>query len=420
MAHPRARAFTGPEVGPARARSARVAVSTLFFVTGALVASYVPRLPEIRDHLALTNAELGTAVAALPIGGLLVGGFAGAVISRFGSGRVGVVAGVGAALAIASIGLATSWASLALAFLVYGMFDAATDAAQNSHGVGLQRVYGRSILQGIHAMWSVGGLAAGAVGALAASAGVPVAVHLGALALALIIALVAVAPRFLPRSIADTRGADEAEAPPIRPAALPRLLRVLAPIALLGILCIFAGNGVTTWSAIYLTDVLGQPVGVAGVAFVAFMAAMVIGRFTNDRWIDRWGPAWVVRAGGSICAAGFVAVVLAVPMASFELAIAGFAAVGYGSASMFPVMVLAAGSRPGIPAAHGIAISTWLVRLGLIVSPALIGITADATSLQVAMLLPLAAAIGIAVLAPVMTATPLGRRTTIVEAPVAR
>jgi fucose permease len=408
-----------PAVGRARARSARIAVSTLFFATGALVASYVPRLPEIRDHLALTNAELGTAIAALPIGGLLVGGFAGAVIGRFGSGRVGVIAGIGAALSIASIGLVTSWATLALAFLVYGMFDAASDAAQNSHGVGLQRVYGRSILQGIHGTWSVGGLAAAAVGALAASAGVPVAVHLGGLALAVIVALVAVAPRFLPRSVADTRGTDEADAPTIRPGSLPRLLRVLAPIALLGILCIFMGNGVTTWSAIYLTDDLGQPVGVAGAAFVAFMAAMVVGRFTNDRWVDRWGPTLVVRVGALVCTAGFVAVVLAVPLGSPGPAFLGFAAVGYGSASMFPVMVAAAGSRPGIPAAHGIAISTWLVRLGLVVSPPLIGVTADAFGLQVALLLPLAAAIAIAVLAPVLTATPRGRRTTLAEAPVA-
>jgi MFS family permease len=407
------------EVDPARARSARVAVSTLFFVSGALVASYLPRLPEIRDGLGLSNAELGTAVAALPVGGLLVGGFAGALIARFGSGRVGVVAGVAAAIAVASIGFATSWASLALAFLVYGMFDAAADASQNSHGVGLQRVYGRSILQGVHGVWSVGGLAAGAIGALAASAGVPVVVHLGVLALTLIVALVAVAPRFLPRSVADAPGGDPAGAPRLRPGSLPRLLRVLAPLALLGILCIFIESGATTWSAIYLTDDLGQPVGAAGTAFVAFMAAMVVGRFTNDRWVDRWGPTWVVRVGALICVAGCGAVVLAVPLASPWPAILGFGAVGYGSASMFPVMVAAAGSRPGIPAAHGIAISTWLVRLGLIVSPALIGVTADALSLQAAMLLPLAAAIVIAVAAPVLTATPLGRRTTVIEAPVA-
>ena len=181
---------------------------------------------------------------------------------------------------------------------------------------------------------------------------------------------------------------------------------------------IFLGNGVVTWSAIYLTDLLGEPVGVAGSAFVGFMGAMVIGRFTNDRWIDRWGPTWVVRVGAIVCAAGFVAVVLAVPLGSAVPAFVGFAAVGYGAASMFPVMVSVAGSRPGIPSAHGIAISTWLVRLGLIVSPTLIGVTADRFGLQVAMLLPLAAAIAIAVLTPILTATPLGARTTLVEAPV--
>ena len=156
----------------------------------------------------------------------------------------------------------------------------------------------------------------------------------------------------------------------------------------------------------------------AAAAFVGYMAAMVAGRFTNDRWIDRWGPTWVVLVGALICVAGMATAIAAVPLGASWPAFVGFAAVGYGSASMFPVMVGTAGTRPGIPAGHGIAISTWLVRLGLVISPALIGVTADALGLQVALLIPLAAGIAIAALAPVLTATPLGRRTTIAEAPV--
>ena len=76
-----------------RARAARFAVSTVFFVNGAFVATFLPRLPAIKDGLALTNAELGAAVAAMPVGGLLAGGFAGVLIARFGSGRVATVAG---------------------------------------------------------------------------------------------------------------------------------------------------------------------------------------------------------------------------------------------------------------------------------------------------------------------------------------
>jgi len=406
-----------PTVSPARARSARVAVSTLFFASGMLISSYLPRLPEIRDSLGLTNAELGAAIAGLPVGGLLAGGFAGVLIARFGSGRVGVIAGVGAALSVVAIGLAPSWPALALAFLVLGVFDSAMDASQNSHGVGVQRVYGRSILQGFHGMWAVGGLAAAALGALAASADIPVAVYLGVVGVAVAIGVVAVSGRFLPTSVADARGGDE-EAAPLRLRSLPWLLRVLAPIALLGILCILLQSAATTWSAIYLTDDLGEPAGVAAAAFVGYMAAMVAGRFTNDRWIDRWGPTWVVLAGSLICIAGMATVIAAVPLGAAWPAFLGFAAVGYGSASMFPVMVGAAGTRPGIPAGHGIAISTWLVRLGLVISPALIGITADAFGLQVAFLIPLAAGLVIAAFAPILTATPLGRRVTVAEAPV--
>jgi fucose permease len=148
------------------------------------------------------------------------------------------------------------------------------------------------------------------------------------------------------------------------------------------------------------------------------MAAMVLGRFTNDRWIDRWGPTWVVVVGASIAVAGLAAVIGAASLGSVWPAFVGFAAMGYGSASIFPVMVGAAGSRPGIPAGHGIAITTWLVRVGLVVSPALIGVASDAFGLQAALLIPLAAGIAIVAFAPVLTATPLGRRTTVVEAPV--
>ena len=47
-------------------------------------------------------------------------------------------------------GSPSSWATLALAFLVMGMFDATMDAAMNAHSIGVQRLYGRSILQRFH------------------------------------------------------------------------------------------------------------------------------------------------------------------------------------------------------------------------------------------------------------------------------
>jgi len=66
-------------------------------------------------------------------------------------------------------------------------------------------------------------------------------------------------------------------------------------------------------------------------------------------------------------------------------------------------MVATAGSRPGIPAGYGVALTSWMVRVGLIVAPALIGAAADALGLATALWIPAVVAVAIFVLAPVMT-----------------
>ena len=393
-----------PSIDAARARRARIAVSMLFFAHGAIAAAVFPRLPAIKDSLGLTNAELGIAVAGLPIGGLLAGGLAGVFIARAGSPRIAVVSGVGAAVALASIGLAWSWATLFAAYLVYGVFDATMDAAMNTHGLGVQRVYGRSILQRFHGMWSVGGMAAGAAGAIAAGLAIAVAPYLVVVAVALGATIVAAYRFLLPAAVADAHPETDGVADePVHLRHAGRLLRVLGPIAMLGILCIILQSAASIWGAVYLTDVLGMAAGIAGAGFVVFITAMAIGRLTNDRWVDRWGGTDVVRVGAVIAGAGVLAAMVADPLGVPILAFIGFAAIGYGSASFFPVMILAAGSRPGIPTGHAVALVAWLVRLGLIVAPTAIGLAADEAGLAVAFAIPLAAAILIGVFAVPLT-----------------
>ena len=388
---------------PRAARPARIAVSAMFFVNGAIMASILPRLPAIKDGLGLSNAELGAAVAAIPVGGLIAGGLVGTLIGRYGSDRVAMIAGTLAALTLLAVGTAGSWLALAGAALVLGMFDATMDASMNAHSLGVQRQYGRSILQGFHGMWSLGSMAAGAAGAIAAGLGVPVAIHLAFAAAALSVTAFLAGRRFLPAAVADAHHDDVTAAERIHVRNAPRLLRLLVPIALLGILCVVLQSAAATWSAVYLTDILRQPEGIAASAYVLYMAAMVVGRLTNDRWVDRWGATAVVRVGALIGAAGIALAIAAGPADLALLAFAGFALVGIGSSPMFPVMVGAAGTRPGIPVGHAVAIVAWLVRLGLVVAPALIGAAADAFGLGAALGVPLLAAVVIAVAAPHLT-----------------
>src|SRR5215218_4551242 len=409
------RSMTSP-VDFARARAARIAVSTLFFAHGAVAAAVLPRLPAIKDALRLTDGELGAAVAALAVGGLLAGGLAGTLIARAGSARVAVLSGIGAVVALASIGLASSWAMLAAAYLVLGMFDATMDAAMNAHSLGVQRVYRRSILQSFHGLWSVGGMVAGAAGALAAGLAIGVAPYLLVAAVVLGTAIVATSRFLLPGAEADAHPeTDGVTDEPVHVRHAARLLRVLGPIAMLGILTIVVQTTATVWSAVFLTDVLGTAAGIAGAGFVAFITAMAVGRLTNDRWIDRWGGTDVVRGGAVIAGAGVLTAMAASPLDAPALAFVGFAAIGYGSASMFPVMILAGGSRPGIPTGHAVALVAWLVRLGLVFAPTAIGLAADQAGLAVAFAIPLVAAVAIGVFAVPFTGA-IGRVRTRVPA----
>ncbi|MEA2613560.1 MAG: hypothetical protein QOI52_1519 [Chloroflexota bacterium] len=388
------------------ARRARIAVSALFLVNGALFANVLPRLPAIKGQLDLTNAAIGTAIAAMPIGGLLAGSVAGLLIVRYSSRRVTVSFGVVFGLLLGLIGLAPGWIALAASFLVLGILDAVMDAGMNAHGMLVQRVYGRSVLHGFHGWWGAGSLLGAATGAVAAVLDVPLFLHLEIVGILLAIVSLAAYRLLLRDPDADAEPllpatADAAAAPGRPDGAVPRafrLLRLLAPIALIGILGLMLEASASSWSTIYLTEVLGAAVGVGALGVVLYTAGMTVGRLTNDRWIDRWGDAAVARTFALVASLGLGLVIASGAWGGVPLAAFGFALVGLGAAPLFPVMISAAATVPGIPAGQGVALASWLARIGLAIAPTLVGVAADAVGLAAALIIPLVAGLVAAVI----------------------
>jgi MFS family permease len=391
--------------GPAaQARRARIAVSAVFLANGALFANIVPRYPQIKEALGLSNAALGTALGAGALGSLLGGLFAAAAIRRFRSSRTGVVGMLLMAGAFVLVAVAPAWWVLAAVFLVAGAADAIVDVAQNAHGLRVQRVYGRSIVNSFHGVWSIGAVLGGLMGSAAAGLRVPLTVHLG-VAGALLGAVVLVAYRFLLPGPEDAeRGAPQQGAPvPGRRAfAWPavRMLAALGALAAFGALVEDAGS---SWGALYLTDYLGAGAATAGLAFVALQVAMTAGRLLGDRAVDRFGQRTVTRAGGALAAAG-MGFALAWP--SVGSALAGFALAGLGTATLVPAAMHTADELSGLPHGSGLTIVSWLQRVGFLLSPPLVGLVADHSSLRVGLLSVVAAGLGTLVLGRVLLNRP--------------
>ena len=97
----------------AKDRRARVAVAALFLTNGALFANLLPRYPEIKADLHLSNAVYGVAIAAFSGGALVAGLAAAALIRRYRSARVAVVGSIGIAVFVFVAALAPSAVALA-------------------------------------------------------------------------------------------------------------------------------------------------------------------------------------------------------------------------------------------------------------------------------------------------------------------
>jgi MFS family permease len=399
-----------PGSGPQPAdRRARAAVAAMFLTNGALFANLVPRYPEIKAALGLDNATYGLAVAAFPAGAIIAGLGAGYVVRRLGSAQAAVAGTILTGLGVLAAGLSPSFGILILALLLGGAMDAVTDVAQNAHGLRVQRRYGRSIINGFHAVWSVGAVLGGSMAAGAIALGLPLGVHLG-ISTAIFATVALVALRFrLPGKDGDT--ADDA-ATGSRPetrlrgaAVSPRTLLILTALVLIAIGGTLAEDAGSSWAALYLSGTLGAPAALAATGFVALVGTQFVGRLLGDRMVDRFGQRMVARGGGVVIALGMG---LALAFPSVPGTIIGFAAVGLGSATLVPAAMHEADELPGLRAGTGLTIVSWLMRLGFLASPPLVGLVADAVGLRYGLLVVPLAGLLVVLLAGVLH----GRNTT--------
>lgn len=373
-----------PAVAP-HLRRARVGVSLIFFTNGIVLGGFAPRVPEIRANLGISYGTLGAAMAMWSIGALALGLFAAALMRRYGSARVATLAMLASAAAMLAAGAASHVWVFAAALFVVGVTDAWVDVAQNAHGLQVQKLYRRSILNSFHALWSIGAVTGGLIGGLFAGLGwaVPWQFTLS-LGIVIVVNLVAY-PLLLKKDVATPADVDEAAAESAVPQHTPltkipvRTWAVLVALTVIAIGGGWAEDAASTWSASYMQDQLLAGAGLAAFAFIAMQGCQFIGRLLGDGMVDRWGQRAVARAGGALVAVGMG---LALAFPSPWGTIVGFGAAGFGVATLIPGAMHAADEIPGLREGTGLTILSWLLRLAFLLSPPVVGAIADATSLR--------------------------------------
>ncbi|MFC1433574.1 MFS transporter [Streptacidiphilus sp. N1-3] len=370
---------------------ARRAVAAVFTVHGAVTGTFATRIPWIKDHLHLSSGQLGLALVAPAVGASLAMPLAGRIVHALGQrAAVRLLLTLWCA-SLALPALAPDLPVFALSLFLYGACAGMADVAMNAQGVEVEQRYGRSIMSGLHGMWSVGGLLASGIGVLAAWRGLDARIHLGLMA-ALLTGLGLVACR----GLLDLHPEPEEVAPP-RFTLPPR--SALA-IGLVGFCAVFAEGASGDWSGVYLRGTAHSSAAVAAASYSAFAATMALSRLCGDMAVRRLGAVLTVRLGGVVALAGGLLIVFArTPWP----AVVGFGLLGIGIAVVVPLCFAAAGTSGDNPSRAIAGVATVTYTSGL-VAPATVGTVAQATSLPVSFglvtLLTLGLVAGAGVLAP--------------------
>ena len=348
-------------------RAARRAVTAVFLANGMAVSSFIARIPDVQTSLGLGEAVLGLVLPGVSIGVITGLTISGRVIPRSGSRRLLLTGATITAVLLPLAGLAPAAWLLAATLVVLGAGSSMMDVGMNAQGVGIERGFGRSIIVGMHAAWSVGTLIGALGGTLATATATSVPVHLSLVAVAFG-ALTAVAARWL-------RVADHAE--PGAPARFAIARGPLLPLALVAFAAALGEGAAANWSGIHLRDTVEVSAGRVGWGYVAYTAAMVSVRLVGDRLTARFGRRRVVTGGGLLAACGF-GLVAGVPV--LPLALLGFAMVGLGLGSTVP-LAFAAGGRVARTPGEGVAAIASVAYLAFLVGPPVVGYLAEHVSL---------------------------------------
>ncbi|MFG3128488.1 MFS transporter [Streptomyces tendae] len=356
--------------GRREVKHARYAVAAVFAVHGSVTGSFATRVPWIQDHAGVSAGQLGLALAFPALGASLAMPLAGRVSHRFGARTAlrGLLALWTLALTLPS--LAPNLLTLCLALFVYGATAGMSDVAMNALGVEIENRLDKSIMSGLHGMWSAGALTGSAAGTLAAHLGTDARTHhLLAAAVLTVTGLVACT------WVLDLQPAEDEDPPPRF--ALPPRSAVL--IGAVGFCAVFAEGASLDWSAVYLRDELETSAGLAAACTTGFTLTMALARLAGDKVVDRFGAVRTVRVSGVLATLGGLLVVVGGHPA---VAMTGFALMGLGIAVVVPLCFAAAGRAGSNPSLAIAGVATITYTSGL-VAPSAIGGLAQATSLVV-------------------------------------
>jgi|SRR5215217_4567198 len=348
-----------------------------FFLFAVTTGALMARLPDIQEHLGISEGQLGLTMIGMAIGSLIALTFGPPYVEKLGFRKTALLTVLGPALLFAIVPWLPAAPAMFAVLFCAGILAGALEINLNVEIDRLEMQSGKRFMNRAHGFWSVGFFVTALFGAMIRQSGISAAVHMGTVAL-----IVVLVGGYLLFSATEAPKPVRADGEAGHRFAFPNL--GLLPLCLIGFAAFLVEGAGIDWSAIYMRNVFAVEPIVGGMGLTLFAFCMAVGRLTADPIVGRYGPRHVAMV--MLTAASLGALLVGVAPGP-ELALFGFALMGAGCSAVYPLAVSAAAQRTDRPAAVNVAAIGQVSFVVFFLAPPLLGFVAEFMGIRMSYLI---------------------------------
>jgi MFS family permease len=365
-------------------------LKALFFLFGIQIMSWVPRFPEVKANLQLSNGQFGSLLSLGSVGNLTALLIVGHLVHKFGARQIMQIAALTMAVSLIFLTHATSSLLFFIFIVLQGASISAFHISINSQGFHFQDRTKRQVVTLLSGFWSSGALITSILAGLMVDR-VELGTYTNFLSAICLIAMLYIIRELSPNLVkANTN-----------PESDPRARDMFKGFKIDGLvsgglLCaIMLEFAIGDWAAIFVKEDMGIKGGINTLPYILFTVAMIAGRLNLHKLLNHYPIHELVVKASLISGLAFIAGILGVTLTGTSnktlvivILSVSFTIAGLGSSFLGPSVMNAANSRSKFPSSVVIG-QIGVINISLVfVVRWVIAWTAQATSLTLALLIP--------------------------------
>jgi len=366
-------------------------IGILFFLFAVQIMSWVPRFPEVKANLGLSNGEFGTYLSLGSVGAVIAMLSSGHFVHKLGAKPVLIISTLSMCLSISIIVHLQSTPIFIIINMINGGSIAAFNIALNAQAFHAQDRAGELILSRQHGYWTMGAVATAIFSGFMVEF-VGIALHINVLSVVIFFIILSIIKKLEPEMIKPSSEDDSDFG--VKDLFTSFRIDYLVSAALVcGIMVEFA---TADWSAIYAKETIGVRGSLATIPYILTFTAMIVGRLGQHRITPYVSLQQQIKYGSVIGGVGFIGFILASSLlvdhsktAAYICTLIGFSIGGLFSAILSPTFFTAANKRSSQPSAVVVGQMGVTNAILTLIVKTIIAWTAQLTgSIAIAMIIP--------------------------------